>query len=815
MESFAADTQGGDPKQAEGLYRKGPALLDRLAKLREAGLRINEDLDLSAVLQKIADEARMLTGARYGAVLIFDEAGQVRELAVSGLTSEQIERIGSWPKASGLLGHIRDVQRPMRLAEAAQHEAAVGFPDHHPHMKSLVGTSLRHRGESIGIIHLANKKGGLEFSPEDEETLDMFASQAALAIINALRHREEQRARVNLQALVDISPVGVLIFDGKTRELLSRNPETLRIVRDYHSASRSLPDILKVLTFRRPDGREIRPEELPTERAIRNGETVRAEEIVIHLPDGQAVPTVVSVAPIFSQEGEVESVVATMQDMTPLEELERQRAEFLGLVSRELRTPLTAIKGSTATVLGSSSLLDPAEIHHFFQIIDEQADRMHNLITALLDVTRIEAGMLSVTPEPTSVADVVDQARKGFLFGGARNRIDVALPEDLPRMAADRQRIVQVVSNLLANASKNSPEASTITVTASHKDLNIVIAVADKGRGLSPEQLPHLFKKFSRTGGDAAAMISEETGLGLAICKGIVEAHGGYIWAESEGLGHGSRFTFTIPATQEVLEVSSDGSSQFPQRPSETEAEPVHILAVGDNPQIQIHIKRTLSEAGYDAVVTGGLQEVEPLIMAERPDIILVDLALPGTDAFALMQRISNITNAPVISLSAHTEDHTIARMLDAGAADYIVKPFSPVELVARTKATLRRRPAASYRQPVGSYSLKDLNVNYVQRRVTIAGQPAKLTETEYKLLVELSANAGRVLTHDYLLQRVWGVEYSGNPRLLQAFIKTLRGKLGDNARNPCYIFTEFRVGYRMPKDLEAGGSEQGASMQR
>ena len=807
MESFAVSTRGGNPEQVGGLDRKSPAILDRLTKLREAGLHINEDLDLKAVLQKVADEARLLTEARYGAVLIFDEAGQVRDLAISGLTSEEIELIGSWPKASGLLGHIRDVQRPLRLAEVAKHETAVGFPEYHPRMKSLVGTSIRHRGEPIGIIHLANKEGAAEFSLEDEELLDMFASQAALAIVNALRYREEQQARANLQALVDISPVGVLIFDGKTRELLSRNPETLRIVRGHHAPSRNLPDILKVLTFRRPDGREIVPEDLPTERAIRNGETVRAEEVVIHLPDGQAVPIVVSVAPIFSEEGEVESVVATMQDMTPLAELERQRSEFLGMVSQELRTPLTTIKGSTVIALGSSSLPDPAEMHHLFQMIDEQADRMRNLISALLDVTRIEAGMLSVTPEPTSVADVVDQAREAFPLAGGRNRIDVALPPDLPRMAADRPRIVQVLSNLFANSSKNSPESSPITVSASHEDFDIVITVADEGRGLLPERLPHVFKKFSRTDGDVTDLISEETGLGLAVCKGIVEAHGGRIWAESEGLGLGSRFTFTIPTAPEVLGVSANGSDQLPQRLRETTAERVCILAVDDDPRIRRHIKRTLSEGGCEAVVTGDLREVEHLIEAAQPDIILVDLALPGTDGFTLMQRISDITDAPVIFLSARTEDHTIARLLDIGAADYVVKPFSPVELVARTKAALRKRATALpiMPQPVGSYSLRDLKINYAQRRVTVAGRPTKLTETEYKLLVELSANAGRVLTHDYLLQRVWGGDCSGNSRLLQAFIKALRRKLGDDARDPCYIFTEFRVGYYMPKDQDIG----------
>ena len=444
MKSYPACSQEGNPKQVSGLDRKDPTTLGRLTELREAGLRINEDLALDAVLQRVADEARMLVEARYGAVMMCDEAGQVRDLAASGLTSEEIQLIGRWPKLQGLLGHIRGLQRPLRLAEISKHEMALGFPDHHPQMKCLLGTPIRHRGEPIGCIYLTDKEGGAEFSPEDEEVLDMFASQAALAITNALQYQEEQRERASLRALVDISPVGVLIFDGKTGELLSRNPETVRIVRGHHAPGRSLPEILSVLTFRRPDGREIRPEELPTERATRNGETVRAEEMVIHLPDGRAVPVVVSVAPIFSEGGEVESVVATMQDMTPLKGLERQRVEFLGLVSHELRSPLTTIKGLASTVLDSSSLVDPAEMRHFFQTIDEQTDRMHKLITALLDVTRLEAGLLSITPKPTSVADVVHQARTAFLRGGATNRIDVSLPQGLPRISADRQRIVQV-----------------------------------------------------------------------------------------------------------------------------------------------------------------------------------------------------------------------------------------------------------------------------------------------------------------------------------------------------------------------------------
>ena len=801
MESISVSTRGGAQRLADGLEHESPTLLDRLSELSAASLRINESLDFDTVLQGVIDSARSLTNARYGALIAFDQSGGIETLITSGITPEERPRFGDLPKGLGLLQYLNEIEEPLRLADIASHPRSVGFPKGHPSMKTFLGTPILRLGQRLGNIYLTEKEGGREFSPEDEEILVMIASQAALVIANALRYQDEQRARADLQALVDISPVGVLIFDGKTRDLVSMNPETRRIVRGVHAPGHSLPELLSVLTLRRPDGREIPPEELPTERAIRSRETIRAEEIVIDLPDGQAVTAIVSAVPILSEEGDVVSVVATLQDMTPVEELERQRAEFLGMVSHELRTPLTTIKGSTATVLGASSTFDPAEMRQFFKIIDEQADRMRNLINNLLDLTRIDAGILSVTPEPTSVADVVDEAREAFLLGGGGNRIYVDLRQDLPRIAADGHRIVQVLSNLISNASKNSPQSSTITVTVWQEDINVLFAVADEGSGLSLERLPHVFKKFSRIVGDPADQDIEGTGVGLAICKGIVESHGGRIWAESDGPGLGSRFMFTIPAAEEVVSVSANGSVQFTGDSGRTAQERARILAVDDEPQILRHIKSTLLEAGYEAVVTGDPREVEHLIEAKKPHLVLLDLALPGTDGFALMKRISDTTDAAVIFLSGRSDEHTIARALEMGAADYVVKPFAPTELVARVRAALRRWAADGQSRPSKSYELGDLRISYADRRVMVAGQPVQLTATEYKLLAELSANAGRVLTHNQLLQRVWGFDYSGNPKLLQAFVKTLRRKLGDDAKSPSYIFTEFRVGYRMPRD--------------
>ena len=167
-------------------------------------------------------------------------------------------------------------------------------------------------------------------------------------------------------------------------------------------------------------------------------------------------------------------------------------SEFLGMVSHELRTPLTTIKGSTATVLSDPSVFDPAETRQFFRIIDEQADLLRDLINNLLDLTRIEAGALSVAPEPTDVVYLVAEARNAFMRGGARNDIEVDLAPGLPHVEADKPRIAQVLNNLLSNAAKYSPESSTIRVRAMEKDGHVEISVTDEGRGVPAAQLEHL-----------------------------------------------------------------------------------------------------------------------------------------------------------------------------------------------------------------------------------------------------------------------------------------------------------------------------------
>ena len=779
--------------------REIAALRERLSRLSEASLHITEDLDLDAVLQGVLDGARSLTGARMGGVTILDDSGQLQDFITSGLTDEDHQRFVNLPGGPEFFAYLSGLSEPLRLADFSAHTTALGLPGIGPPLGpvgSFLGAPIRLRGVRAGNLYLSDKEGGGEFTQDDEETLAMFASHAAMAIANARRHREEQRARAYLETLIDTSPVGVVVFNAGTGVPVSLNREGRRLVGGLTNPGQTAEQLLDVLTFRRADGREISLREFPLAEALSTGETVRAEEIVIGVPDGRSVSVLLNATAIRSEEGQVESVVVTLQDMTALEELDRLRAEFLGMVSHKLRAPLTSIKGSAATVLGSSADLDPAVVRQFFRIIDEQADHMHDLVADLLDVARIETGTLPVTPEPAEVAVLVDRARSTFTSAGGRNNLAIDIPPDLPLVMADRRRIVQVVGNLLSNAAKHSSESSVITVTVVREDVHVAVSVADEGRGIPSERLPYLFRKFTRSDGDDLGSGVAGSGLGLAICKGIVEAHGGRIWAESEGPGMGARFTFTIPTVEEAgsgTAVSTSAARRAVAGPGER----VRVLAVDDDPQALRYVRDALLKSGYTPVVTGDPEEALRLVGEEKPDLVLLDLMLPGTDGIELMKDILTAGDVPVIFVSAYGRDELIARAFDMGAVDYVVKPFSPTELAARIRAALRKRAASEPSEP---YVLGDLTIDYAERRVTLAGRPLPLIAMEYRLLAELSANAGRLLTYEHLLERVWGEKSSGDVRPMRTIVSKLRRKLGDDADNPTYIFTEPRVGYRMPR---------------
>ena len=802
---LGASSQGsrGEPQVGrEQMVRENPdelrrrieALDERVSQLSAALLRISSSLDLDTVLAEVVESARGLTGARFGVIATVDETGvPTRESVFSGLTPEEEQELLAWSGGGRLFDHLRHLPGPLRLTDLSGYVRSLGIAPVRFLSRTFQGTPMRHRGAYVGHFALAEKTDGEQFTDEDEEVLMLFGSQAAAAIANARAHRDERRARAGLEALIETSPVGVVVFNGRSGNPVSFNREARRIVESLSAPGCSPEQLVESIVCRRADGREIALGEYPLAQQLSNGETVRAEEMTLSVPDGRKVTTLVNSTPIRSADGAVESVVVTLQDLAPLEEIERLRAEFLGLVSHELRTPLLSIKGSTATVLGASPAPDPAEMLQFFRVIDQQANQMRGLIADLLDHGRLVTGTLSVSPEPTEVASLVDQARSTFLSGGIGHVLSIDLPEDLPLVMADRARIAQVLGNLLSNAARHSPESSPIQVTAARDGVHVAISVADRGKGVPADRLPHLFRKHAGVAGGEGQSGLGGQGLGLAICKGLVEAHGGRIWAESGGAGRGARFTFTVPVAAD--EAGAAAGTPGRSRPSRNEQQQTRILVVDDDPQTLRYVRDALADAGYALVLTGDPDELPDLVRMHKPGLVLLDLLLPGTDGIELMERVPELDDLPVIFISAYGRDETVVRALDAGADDYIVKPFSPSELTARVRAALRRRA-----QPE-PFLFRELAIQYEQRRVTVAGRRVELTATEYDVLRVLSVSAGRVLTYDSLLRQVWGGRgrSASDPKLVRALVKRLRRKLGDDATNPTYVLNERGVGYRMP----------------
>ena len=747
---------------------------ERTSRLSRAILRIGASLDADTILREVVENTRALTGARYGVIATIDLAGENREFVTAGSTSED---------------HRQPVDLPAYVRSLGHSAEAVGS-------KTFLETPMRHRGFHVGNLILVEKEDGGEFTSEDEEIAVLLASQGAAAIANARTYGSEQPARNDLEALFDTSRVGVAVFDAKTAKPVSLSREAKRILQQLQVPGRSPEELLEVLTCRRANGLEGATNQWPLARTLSGAETLRAEEIVLQAPDGRSITTLLNATPIRSGGGEFESVVVTLQDLAPLEELERLRTEFMDMVSHELRAPLASIKGSAATVLGASPGLNPAEMLQFFQIIEQQADHMRRLIIDLLDAGHIATGTLSVTPEPAEVAALVNQARSTFLNAGNRHAVQIDLPPDLPRVMADWKRIVQVLSNIFSNAARYSPESSPIRVAAVRDGVHVTISVSDEGRGVPPELLPRLRRKYMGYVGAEGEQGLQGSKLGLMICKGLVEAHGGRIGVRNGGT-RGTTFTFTLPVADDD---GASGSARTYPRSSQEGSESTPILVVYNDLQTPCFVRDALWAAGYSPIITHGHQELSGIIRTAKPHLILLDL-LPGTDGIELMENLRELADLPIIIMSTYGREETIARALEIGAVDYIVKPFSPTELTTRIWAALRSRAKPE------PFVLRDLTIDYEERRVTVAGRSVRLTATEYELLRVLSYYPRRVKTYDFLMRQVWGRAKGRaegrDPELVRTFVKKLREKLGDDSTRPIYILNERGVGYRMdaPED--------------
>ncbi len=224
-------------------------------------------------------------------------------------------------------------------------------------------------------------------------------------------------------------------------------------------------------------------------------------------------------------------------------------------------------------------------------------------------------------------------------------------------------------------------------------------------------------------------------------------------------------------------------------------SEKIRILVVDDERAIRRFLNTSLSAHGYAVYEAAAGEEALAAVVAHRPDVLILDLGLPDIDGTEVVRRLREWSQLPILILSVREHERDKIAALDAGADDYLTKPFGVGELMARLRAALRRvaQPATE-----STFACQELAVDLARRRVTVAGQEVQLTPTEYDLLRVLVRHAGKVLTHHYLLQQVWGPEYSGELHLLRVNISNLRRKIEPEPARPRYILTEPGVGYRL-----------------
>ena len=281
---------------------------------------------------------------------------------------------------------------------------------------------------------------------------------------------------------------------------------------------------------------------------------------LLHRRDGGEVSVATTRSTIHDQTGRVAGVVHVLRDVSAEAEVDRMKDEFLSTVSHELRTPLGFIMGYATSLLLPDAADDKATTRRCIEVIAEASNELKELVDNLLDMTKIGAGSLSVSPAPTRFGPLVHAAVARIRARGTPHHFTIAVPASLPQVRVDAHRVEQVLYNLLDNAIKYSPDGGRIAVRATLGEHDILVSVLDEGVGIRGDELASVFERFHR-GSIARTRGIAGTGIGLAICRGIVEAHGGRIWAESPpvrpGRPRGTAIRFTIP-TGDPLPVRSD-----------------------------------------------------------------------------------------------------------------------------------------------------------------------------------------------------------------------------------------------------------------
>ncbi|WP_322797578.1 ATP-binding protein [Thermoflexus sp.] len=504
--------------------------------LLEITRAITAQLDLDAVLRLVVEAAaEMLAGQVALIALREEDAFTIR--AAYGLPDTQwgeldvlLAKLPAHPESWGRAEVERvltQIARWLRL-EAQQ---AVALP-------LMVGEEL------LGLL-VVFRTFGTAFTYDDRLILRAFADQAAIAVHNAKLYQQLVTEKRRLEAIIEATADGVIILDPAHRiQVFNRAMARLTGWSPLEAIGRPHDEIV-ILNPRR-SGMTLAEAEaggwpLATDRPIYvEGDLVRR--------DGGRVAVGITYSPLLDRTGRLVNIIGVVRDMTRIREAEELKSTFISIISHELKTPVSIIKGYAGTLRREDTIWDTAMVRQIATIIEEEADRLTQLIDNLLDASRLQAGALELQFVEVALDELAERVADRFRPQTDRHFIVVDFPPDFPLIQGDPRRLEQVLANLVSNAIKYSPQGGTIRISGRVTPREVIVTVTDEGIGILPEEQERIFERFYRASA-ARARQTPGTGLGLYLARAIVEAHGGRIWVESTP-GRGSSFSFSLPRPQ-------------------------------------------------------------------------------------------------------------------------------------------------------------------------------------------------------------------------------------------------------------------------
>ena len=427
--------------------------------------------------------------------------------------------------------HIPELERKMRLVAQA---AGLGF-------HQVIALPMVIGSELVGVVYSFREFGGA-FGINEIQLLQSFANQAAIAVHNAKLYEAALTEKRRLDAILRHSGDGIMILKSN-QEVESINLTLARMTgwQPDQISDQIHEDVIRWAKLETG---------MSLAEAVAGGWPLDDKSVLyvegdLLSRDGSTVSVGITYAPLFDSADHLQNIIANVRDITRFRAAEEAKSTFISVISHELKTPVSLIKGYASTLRREDANWERGVVDESLQVIEEESDRLAELIDNLLDATRFQAGNLKLELEDLAIDLLADEMAEKYQTQSTAHRFKTAFPTKFPMVRGDRKRLMQVLANLLNNAIKYSPGGGDVKISGHVRKDSVQISVSDQGIGIAEAEQERIFDRFYRVD-NALSRETQGAGLGLYIVRAIVEAHSGRIWAESAG-GAGTTFHFTLP----------------------------------------------------------------------------------------------------------------------------------------------------------------------------------------------------------------------------------------------------------------------------